>query len=63
LDSFIVDELQREANQTEISLNVLINKILKKYVEWGRYEHKLGLMPVPKNFFSSLIQETIVLAE
>jgi hypothetical protein len=63
LDSFIVDELQREANQTEISLNVLINKILKKYVEWGRYEHKLGLMPVPKNFFSSLIQETIRLSE
>jgi hypothetical protein len=63
LDSFIVDELQRDANQTEISLNVLINQILKKYVEWGRYEHKLGLMPVPKNFFSSLIQETIRLSE
>ena len=63
LDSFVVDELQREANQTEISLNVLINKILKKYVEWGRYEYKLGLMPVPKNFFSSLIQETIRLSE
>jgi hypothetical protein len=33
------------------------------YVEWGRYEHKLGMMPVPKHFFSSLIQETISLAE
>jgi hypothetical protein len=63
LDSFIVDELQREANQNEISLNVLINKILKKYVEWERYEQKLGMMPVPKNFFSSLIQETIRLVE
>ena len=63
LDTFVVDELQREANQTEISLNVFVNKILKKYVEWGRYEYKLGLMPVPKNFFSSLIQETIRLSE
>ena len=63
LDSLIIDELQRDANQTEISLNVLINQILKKYVQWGRYEHKLGLMPVPKNFFSSLIQETIRLSE
>jgi hypothetical protein len=63
LDSYIVDELQRDANQNEISLNVLINKILRMYVEWGRYEHKLGLMPVPQNFFSSLIQETIRLAE
>ena len=62
IDSFIIDELQRDANQSEISLNVLINKILKKYVQWGRYEHKLGLMPVPKNFFPSLIQETIRLS-
>jgi hypothetical protein len=63
LDSSIVDELQRDANQNEISLNVLVNKILRMYVEWGRYEHKLGMMPVPQNFFSSLIQETIRLAE
>jgi len=63
LDSFIVDELQRDANQNGISLNVLINKILKKYVEWERYEHKLGMMPVPKNFVSSIIQETIRLVE
>lgn len=63
LDSSIVDELQRDANQNEISLNVLVNKILRMHVEWGRYEHKLGMMPVPQNFFSSLIQETIRLAE
>ena len=63
LDSSIVDELQRDANQNEISLNVLVNKILRVYVEWGRYEHKLGMIPVPQNFFSSLIQETIRLAE
>ena len=63
LDSFIIDELQRDANQNEISLNVLINKILRRYVEWERYEHKLGMMPVPQNFFSSLIQETIRLVE
>ena len=42
---------------------MLINKILRMYVEWGRYENKLGMMPVPKNFISSLIQETIRLTE
>ena len=63
LDSHIVDELQRDANQNEISLNVLVNQILRMYVEWGRYENKLGMMPVPKNFISSLIQETIRLTE
>ena len=63
LDSYVIDELQRDANQNEISLNALINKILKLYVEWGRYEQKLGMMPIPQNFVSSLIQETIRLAE
>ncbi|MGE3859882.1 MAG: hypothetical protein AB7F53_07820 [Nitrososphaeraceae archaeon] len=63
LDSYVIDEIQRDANQNEVSLNVLINKILKLYVEWGRYEQKLGMMPIPQNFVSSLIQETIRLAE
>ncbi|HJU59763.1 MAG TPA: hypothetical protein VJ583_08435 [Nitrososphaeraceae archaeon] len=63
LDSFVLAELQRDANQNEISLNVLVNKILKEYIEWGRYEHKLGLIPVPKILLSSLIHETMILVE
>lgn len=63
LDSFVLGELQRDANQNEISLNVLVNKILKEYIEWGKYERKLGLIPVPKILLSSLINETMILAE
>ncbi|HET9806465.1 MAG TPA: hypothetical protein VFP49_06135 [Nitrososphaeraceae archaeon] len=63
LDSFVLGELQRDANQNEISLNGLVNKILKEYIEWGKYERKLGLIPVPKILLSSLIRETMILAE
>ena len=63
LDSFVLGELQRDANQNEISLNVLVNKILKEYIEWGKYERKLGLIPVPKILLSSLIHETMILAK
>lgn len=63
LDSFVLGELQREANQNETSLNVLVNQILKEYIEWGKYERKLGLIPVPKILLSSLIHETMLLAE
>ncbi|HEY7109350.1 MAG TPA: hypothetical protein VH415_07985, partial [Nitrososphaeraceae archaeon] len=52
LDSKVVDEMQKEANQNEISLNVLVNQTLKKYTEWGRYENKIGMMPVPKLMLS-----------
>lgn len=63
LDSTVLDELQNEANNNEISLNVLVNQVLRKYVDWERYENKLGMMPVPKVMLSSLINETMLLAK
>jgi hypothetical protein len=62
LDSKVIDEMQREATQNEISLNVLVNQTLKKYTEWGRYENKIGMMPVPKLMLSSLIDRAIEIA-
>src|SRR5215217_9072293 len=63
LDSFTIDELQREADQKEISLNVLVNQILKKYSDWDRYENRIGMMPVPKVMLTSLIDKAITLAK
>jgi predicted HicB family RNase H-like nuclease len=63
LDSFTIDELQREANQKEISLNVLVNQILKRYSDWDRYENRIGMMPVPKVMLTSLIDKAITLAK
>lgn len=59
LDQNVLDELQREANHNEISLNVLVNQILRRYKEWGRYEIKTGMMPVPKVMLSNLINNAI----
>lgn len=63
LDSFTIDELQREADQKEISLNVLVNQVLKRYSDWDRYENRIGMMPVPKVMLSSLIDKAIILAK
>jgi hypothetical protein len=62
LDSSVVDELQSEADNREISLNVLINQVLKRYSEWDRFENKIGMMPVPKVILSSLIDKAISVA-
>jgi hypothetical protein len=62
LDSTVVEELQRDADQGEISLNVLVNQILKRNVEWDRYENKLGMMPIPKSMLTTLIDEAMKLA-
>jgi hypothetical protein len=63
LDSFTIDELQHEANQKEISLNVLVNQVLKRYCDWDRYENMIGMMPVPKVMLSSLIDKAITIAK
>lgn len=63
LDSSVIEELQMEADNREISLNVLVNQVLKRYSEWDRYETKIGMMPVPKVILSSLIDKAISVAK
>ena len=58
----VVEELQRDANEGEISLNVLVNQVLKRYVEWDRYENKLGMIPIPKSMLTTLIDEAMQIA-
>lgn len=63
IDSSVIDELQAESNNREVSLNVLVNQILKRYSEWDRYENKIGMMPVPKIMLSTLIDRAIGVAK
>lgn len=58
LDSNTVDNLQREADQKEISLNVLVNQVLRRYVKWDTFEPKIGMMPVPKIILSTSWRQT-----
>jgi len=53
VDSRIVEGLQREADINGVSLNILINQLLKRYYDWGKYESKLNMMSVPKVMLSS----------
>jgi hypothetical protein len=63
LDSSTIDELQREADQNQISLNVLVNQALKRYSDWDRYEARIGMMPVPKAMLTSLIDKAVDMAK
>ncbi|MDQ3851338.1 MAG: hypothetical protein M3299_00720 [Thermoproteota archaeon] len=63
LDSKVIDELQTEADNREISLNVLVNQVLKRYAEWDRYENKIGMKPVPRVILSNLIDKAISVAK
>jgi len=63
IDASVIDELQTESDTREISLNVLVNQVLKRYIEWDRYESKIGMMPVPKLMLSTLIDKAINVAK
>ncbi len=57
-------KLREEAENREISLNTLVNQIFKRYVEWGSYEPKVGMIPIAKpvliQLFESISEEKII---
>lgn len=54
LPAKIVEELETEAVQKNISQNVLVKQVLEKYVTWDRFGDKIGMMPIPKDILESL---------
>jgi len=50
----LLEELETEAMQREISQNVLAKQILEKFIQWDRFSDKIGMIPVPKGILTSL---------
>lgn len=56
-----MNELRCEAIRNDVSLNYLVNQVLKGYTSWGRYETLTGMMPVPKTILSFVIDRILAL--
>ena len=54
LPAKIVEELETEAMQKNVSQNVLVRQILEKFIQWDRFSDKIGMIPVPKAILESL---------
>ena len=54
LPSKLLDDLETEAREKNISQNVLVKQILMKYVRWERIAQKMGIIPVPQKILESL---------
>jgi hypothetical protein len=57
LDEDIVDALRKEAEEEELSLNVLANHVFRKHIEWERDAQKVGFIPVTKEVLMELMVE------
>ena len=50
----LIEELEVEAMNHNISHNVMARQILEKYVRWDRFADKIGMIPVPKKILDLL---------
>jgi len=54
IDTKILEKIREEGGNNQISVSNFINKILKRYVEWGSYESKVGMIPMAKPVITTL---------
>ena len=50
----LVEEIETEAMNHNISHNVMARQILEKYISWHRFADKIGIIPVPKKILDTL---------
>ena len=50
----LLESLETEAREKNVSQNALVKQILTKYVEWERFAQKMGIIPVPQKILESL---------
>lgn len=51
----ILETIRKEGEREQLTTSNLINKILKRYVQWDVYEPKVGMMPIPKVLLEKLL--------
>lgn len=64
IEENVMDVLRQESEKKQVSLNTLVGQILKRYIEWGMYEPKVGMIPIAKPvviaLFDKMSQEDLV---
>jgi hypothetical protein len=64
LESNTLKTLQTEAKESGISLNILVNQILNRYVEWDVFESNVGMVsvakPVMAKVFAKMTKDEVI---
>jgi hypothetical protein len=55
LDSSILNKLHHEAEQKDISVNTLVNHIIRRHIDWHSNAAKAGFVTVRRGLLSNLI--------
>lgn len=57
LPSVLIDELRRDAEFENVTMNVFVTRIFSNHIKWERYERKVGLLPMTKVFLEEVINQ------
>jgi len=57
IDEAVMNILRTESDSREVSLNTLVNQILKRFVLWDRYESRVGMIPLARSVVSALFDK------
>jgi hypothetical protein len=57
IDGSILDALQEDSDGKQISLNTLVNQILREYIEWYANAPKVGYLVVRKSLISAMLEK------
>ena len=50
----MIEELETQAIQNNISQNVLVKQIIQKYLQWDRFADKIAMIPIPKTILQTM---------
>ncbi len=56
IDSDIVGELKQDAKNKSMSLNAIINTVLRKYTEFYKYSDELNVCMMPKSHYRFIVE-------
>ncbi len=57
IDVSILNKVRAESDNQRIALNTFVNQILIRFVEWDKFEPKVGMVPVPKHVIVELFRK------
>ncbi len=57
IPSNLLESLRDEAAKDDASVNSFIITVLKKYISWGRFQERLGFMPMHKSMIRIMLSK------
>jgi hypothetical protein len=57
IPSSSIHQLRRESTKKQVSLNTLVNQILKEHLDWHTYAAQARMFHVPRSFFSRIVDK------